>query len=220
MPKRRNRRHQNGTAVYQLLPDGPADILRVPATEADGSVIRPAMVEPADWKDPTDTVSHRARQHGARDVHGWRRVWTIASLHASCPREITAAHVRAADRLLSDYERAYVGAHGAGTMDYIDGGTNSGVPDSSLEAMARYRAACGAVGTYSAMVLNHVVLGNWTITRLAASLDIHRDRAHGRLHSALERLREHYWPKDAESGSAASSATLEPESDNRTGRWR
>jgi len=183
--------------------DGPPDVQRAaiveqrrrnPGEPSEPIEHRAAMVEPAQWKDPADTGT-AARMYGSRTVQGWRRVSTIKSLHETSGREITAAHVKAAERLLGDYEIGIEGAVQSGTpSERVDGGSSAGISGARLDAMKRYRQAMEAIGATAALIVCKVVLDNWTVTELAAALGIHRDRAHGRLQAGLERLREHYWP--------------------------
>ena len=237
MSKRKSRT-ANPTALPPEL-DGPpagkgydmrAPVLRGPGDDRGNPELRAAVVEAAEWRDPADIDSARARGHGARPIHGWRRVWTIASLHVSCPREITAAHVRAAERLLGDYERgeAMIGGGGA-NLDRVDCPGPGAISDERIDACERYREAMGAVGVAGAAILRWVVVDNWTVSRLGVQLGLHRDRAHGRLYAALERLREHYWPPRADRAIEAPTDVLEPVAGvvgleglaaERLGRWR
>ncbi len=218
--------------------DGPPDILTQERSESRPTPGAPGLSEivtyraavvsdDVPWKDPTD-MSARARSHGAREIKGWRRVWTIAVLHASCPREITEAHVKAAEKLLADYEFGVEGASNGRTYDRVDGASSGGISGDRLDAVRRYREALAVCGTEGGMVLGWVVIHNWTVTRLAAQLGLHRDRAHGRLYAGLERLREHYWPHRS---TRASGPVHEPVAvlvdldssglaEDRMGRWR
>lgn len=153
---------------------------------------REAIVQQADWKDPDDLETARARHYGSRTVHGWRRVWTISVLHASCPREITVDHVAAAERLLGDYETGIEGASTGRGMEYIDSACSGSVSEGRMDAIRDFREALASAGAEGGRILTWVVLENWSLRRLAGHLGLHPHRAHGRLYGALERLREHY----------------------------
>ena len=181
-------------------------------------VLREAVVEATDWKDPDDTDSARARGHGARSIHGWRSVRTIDVLHRHSPREITAAHVKAAGRLLSDYEIGIEGASNGRSYDRVDGAASGGISGIRLDALRRYREAMDVCGVEGARVLGWVVIDNLSVAKIADKLGLHRDRAHGRLYAALERLREHYWPPRRDVGVQPLVGVYE--GDERVGRWR
>ncbi len=218
--------------------DGPPDIL----THERGEM-RPTPGEPGlpmavtyrsavvsddvPWKDPTD-MSARARSHGAREIKGWRRVWQISAMHHRNPREITAVLVRAAEKLLADYEFGIEGATNGRTYDRVDGASSGGISGDRLDAVRRYREAMAVCGAAGAEILVWVVIDNHTNSWLGEKLGIHRDQAHGRLYSSLQRLREHYWPNRE---APAPTPIHEPElaimdldagglAAERLGRWR
>ena len=177
-------------------PDGPSELTRAAVLcSACEQVLRPHLVEAAEWSDPAD-MSTRARYHGAKRIQGWRRVWSIQTLHDGSPREVTRQHLRAATRLLSDYELGVEGAQHGRNMERVDEGPRIGtdVPGARLDALRRHRLAMAALGEQAGFVVLAVAVGNWTIVELAKHLGIQRHRAHGRLAAGLERLREHYWP--------------------------
>lgn len=174
--------------------DGPPRIQRNAIVTNDGVVIREAMVEQIEWPDPTDMSARlrRATVPGARveakKVTGYKRVWTIDTLHRSSPAEITDDLVKAATRFVDDHQRregALVGgwASSSGDLDPVDVRVAAGI---------RYDEAAAAMGLHGSYVVYHVAILNWTITALALHLGINRDRSFGHLQSALERLREHY----------------------------
>ena len=209
--------------------EGPPMHLRAPVARGAGDArgapeLRPALVEEATWRDPTDTTTAMARARGAKPINGWRRVWTIAALHRSAPREITAAHVKAAERLLGDYELGVEMVSGGKGYDRVDCVGPGSISDDRIDALARYQSALAAVGNSGASVLRWVVIDNRTVSWLGDKLGIHRHRAHGRLYAAIERLREHYWPPRRD---AAPQPVYEPVladaglmAEDREGRWR
>ncbi len=148
------------------------------------------------WRDPEDT-STQARYHGARNITGWRRIDVVAALHHSCPREITDAHLAAANRLRRDHELGVHGAHlGNAQNDRVSGGKdNTGMAAAQIDALGRFREAIAAVGSLrseAVTVLCRVVLDNWDLSDLKAAYGVSRDRMHGRFYAGIERLREHY----------------------------
>lgn len=209
------------------LNDGPPSIQRGSIKAADGSEIRAPLVAETEWKDPTDTSAH-ARHHGARTVRGWRRVWQMDVLHNSSPNEISLSHVKAAERLLGDFEVGVEGASRADkTADRVDHTADYGVSSHRLEALERYQTALAALGRQASHIVFLVVITNWTITSLAEALGISRDRAFGRLQAGLERLREHYHPPRPNPNPGPQiepRAMLDPGvtdiAQNRLGRWR
>lgn len=216
--------------VAQTMPH--IEIRRAPVKFAVPVAIvhRDALLERADWKDPADTGA-AARMRGARTISGWRRVWVIQALHTGSPREITPAHVKAAERLLGDYEIGIEGAsQGGAKIDRVDGTNNDGLNPWSgrLKAAKNYREAMEALGSAAALIVSCVVIDNWTIVRLAASIGVDRNRAFGRLAAGLERLREHYAPPRQNAATRAISEAPEPPIDaavvdvpqERLGRWR
>ncbi len=218
MPKRRKSDAPTPTHV-DFVPDGPPDAQRQAVVQGE-CVLRDAIVAPAEWRDPADS-STQARHHGARKVQGWRRVWTIQVLHDGSPREITSAHVRAAERLLGDYELGVDGAtQGGMANDKVDGGGGGGISGARLDALRRYREAMGALGSQGALIVTLVVVDNWNVSRLAGALGIGRDRAFGRLQAGLERLREHYWPPRENAAVQVSEDALAEDGEFRAGRWR
>ncbi len=218
--------------------DGPPDILTQERSESRPTPGSPGLSEivtyraavvsdDVPWKDPTD-MSARARSHGAREIKGWRRVWTIAKLHTTCPNEITEQFVKAAERLLADYEFGVEGASNGRTYDRIDGASSGGMNEAQLDAVRRFREALASLREGEAEVAVLVIVENWSVSQLAERLHLHRDRAHGRLYGALNGLKEHYWPHRA---TRASGPVYEPSAalvdldagslaEDRMGRWR
>lgn len=221
------KRDRSAATLPPLDGDGPPHVQRA-AIKLGDILIRDPIVERTEWKDPEDTSS-RARNHGAKPIQGWRRVWVIQRLHETSPREITQAHVKAAERLLGDYERGVDGAcQGGFANDRVDASSADPTTDAQLDALERYREAVAILGGQGGLIVTVVVVDNWPIVRLAAYLGVHRDRAFGRLQAGLERLREHYTPIRQTPAVRAVSAALEPLElagcydlpSERIGRWR
>lgn len=123
-------------------PDGPSELTRAAVLcSACEQVLRPHLVEAAEWSDPAD-MSTRARYHGAKRIQGWRRVWSIQTLHDGSPREVTRQHLRAATRLLSDYELGVEGAQHGRNMERVDEGPRIGT-----DVPAPGWMHCGAIGS-------------------------------------------------------------------------
>jgi DNA-directed RNA polymerase specialized sigma24 family protein len=229
------RRHRQ---VLVLDADGPPNVQRVAHVEQRPVPGRPGdtttavyeqRIRHAEWRDPEDT-SVQARHHGARNIAGWRRIDVIAALHASSPREITQAHLAAANRLRRDHEIGVLGAKlGRRQNEPVDGGATADLTTAQLDALRRFRQAMAAVGgpnSQSATLLVWVVLDNWNITDLSADSGVSRDRMHGRLQAALEQLKDHYMPpappRRGREGSPAASGDLDGVTlpADRLGRWR
>ena len=222
------RRHQQPPALPDHEGQPPA-VQREPVT-AGATVLREPLVQRADWADPDDASAQARLRSGARRVQGWRRIWSIDALHEGSPREITKAHVGAAQKLLGDYEIGIEGASpDGGRLERVDGAVHEGLHPWSarIRAAQRYREAVQALGEQAAFIVTLVVIDNWTMVRLSQALGTTRDRAFGRLQAGLERLREHYQPprQNAAAGPAAEheEAVLDPGISDlppeRLGRW-
>jgi hypothetical protein len=219
------RKASKSPAVVAEL-DGPPEHMREPVMRGlddvrGDSLLREALVESAKWRDPADTASAMARARGSRSVNGWRSVRTMTKLHGINPREFTAAHLRAANKLLTDYEIGIEGASNGRNYDRVDGAVPGDISAIRLDALRRYREAMEACGVQSARVLGLAIISNLSIVKLAGTLGINKEQAHGRLYGAVERLREHYWPPRGNQ-TDTDYAALEKiaDVDERIGRWR
>lgn len=166
-----------------------------------------------DWADPEDMGRFGKR---ARRIEGYRRVWTIDSLHRINPREITAEHVKAASRLLTDHELGE-GARIGSAPERVD---HSGAPDfpaSQIDALTRLRHAADALGPAGWRIVTRVVCHNFTLAALAQWLPSTSDQARGRLIAGLDRLVEHYTPPTKRAPVVVIEVELGTE---RLGRWR
>ena len=200
-------------AAEQRAEDQAPAAQRRPALGKDGSVLREPVATPDSLRP------------------GFRRVWTIDVMHASCPREVTKAHVAAARRLLNDCEIGVWGAsQGGANLDRVDSASPDGLNPWSpqLVALRRFEEAMASLRSASRLTIQRVVIENWTITRLAERLGIHRHRAHGRIWAGLEDLREHYAPQReampvpgvGEVVAASEDLDAMPLPQDRIGRWR
>ena len=205
--------------------DGPPAIQRKRIIAADGTVLREETVFRSEWDDPADTSARtkKGARFGARAIRGFRRVWTIDVLHRGSPNEITAAHVAAAERLVTDHQRR----EGAVVMRSGSGASELGAIDVRVQAGIHYEAAMAALTEQGRFVVLRVAILNWTIVKLAEKLKINRDRAHGRVQAALDDLREHYdagkkrKPREAPLETVAEAETVADEGlpVERIGRW-
>jgi hypothetical protein len=204
-------------AVLPGTATAPAIQFRTIATP-DGEVLREPLVQNAEWKDPDDDGAY-ARRQGARVIHGQRAVWQVARLHGTSPNEITAAHLKAAERYLNDWNvrngplRSQLG-QGAG-------GGDTPIVNAAVRAGAAMDAVAAALGPSALRILNIVVINNRPVSVLAGALGIAHARAFGRFVAAIERLREHYQPP------AKPRAHVEPPPPDvddvpaeRLGRWK
>lgn len=213
----------SGRAAILELADGPPDIQTETVLAKDGTIIRDPTVTRSDWRDPDDADAHR-KKTGARTIHGYRRVWTILSLHGSSPSEITEQHVKAAVVLLGDYERSLGAACGRDpTIAPVDNGrAEEGPEERRIRAAQRYEAALCAVGLEGSVLVFHIAIMNRTVTEMAAQWGVSRDRLHGRLCGALGRLAEFYWPPTQRSIASQMPlmAILDGLPAERFGRWK
>lgn len=145
------------------------------------------------WDDPADTRTVGSRT--VRQVHGFRRVDPLITLHRRSPADFTVAHLRAAERLRDDYEMSEGARVRAG-----QGGGDMGIINAQMAAAARYRNAVQAVGPEPWTVLRLVVLDGWTVARFAEKFYPDDVRSVGgkwtrrRLIGALDLLHLHYNP--------------------------
>lgn len=200
--------------------DGPPSIQRQQIVDALGAVIREPTVtrdDRPDLDDPNATIRRKA----VRRVQGWRRVWTIDSLHRICPSEITEHHVAAASRFVDDHQRR----EGA-IVSRGNGGSDMGPEDVRVAAAINCEAARAAIGTSAYWYVFRACVLNWTVTDLALKADTRRDKVHGHLAAGLERLREHYddmRPRRTFVPIAAPPAPDPPDTGlpaERSGRWK
>lgn len=181
---------------HTITPDhheGPPAIQRIVIATSDGEIIRDPMVAKTEWRDPDDL--RPGNREGARKIGGWKKVWTIDTLHKTSPDQITKPIVAAATRLLDDMQTR-AGVRGAGELrNRVDGAAGSAiaVEDVKLRAGDRVEAAWAAIGYQNRMLLEAVVVENWTLTKLSANFHVkNRDRVFGLVLGALTMLREHY----------------------------
>ena len=173
----------------------PPDVVASPVFAAEGAVvIRPALVQRAEWTDPSDmTGKHRDRDGRlrAKTVYGWRRVSTLFNLHQRSPSDVTARHLLAAAQLTRDFE---VGKHGARAGGGIGSPDGAPIVTSQIRASIAFDAACAAMtGRLSDAVVS-VVIGNLTIEAVARVLGISVRQTRKRLIDGLDALVEHYTP--------------------------
>lgn len=150
---------------------------RVAVVAADGTVVREPTAEPD-------------RKRG-----GYRRANTLLRMHNGNPRLVTQLHLRAAARLVRDYEVGILGAKmSGGSLDRVDGATGGDVSQRQLDAATAYRAACDAMGPSLRTVVQWVVLRDWRMPEVGRVLDVTEGAAQGYLVAGLDALADHYWP--------------------------
>jgi hypothetical protein len=225
-PIKRRRVARESDVVLDQHTDGPPQVQRVAVIGIGGLIIRDAIVEPVEWKDPDDAAA-RFKKTGARTIRGWKRVWTIDVLHRKPNSEVSEAHVKAATRLVDDHQRRE-GVVSGGRASGSD--TDMGPIDVRVAAGIRYEAAMEFVGVSGASILFRVVILNWTLAKLAERIGSTSDRTLGRLMAVLDRLVEHYdsgkRKRPHAPSQAAPDAPPEPEPEatglpmERSGRWR
>lgn len=165
---------------------------------SDGTVMRPARIERAEWSDPDDMDPGNmasARTRKARQIDGFRRVSVLANLHKRSPSEITKAHVEAGERFTRDFEVGHEGARSAGGGGHTDSSAPGWPTHQQLAALTRYRQAIEALGPTLSGIVVAVVLSNWTIEQVAERLKTSPHRAVGRFAASMDRLCDFYWPE-------------------------
>ena len=163
----------------------PAFALDADTAAPPGAQLANAHAERAEWDDPEDTGR---RGSYARQVHGFRRIDPLITLHRRDPREITEQHIRAAEKLRDDHEMSQ------GVMRRSGGGGDMGIVNAQMAAAERYRAAVKAVGPRLWTILRLVVIDGWTVQRWAQKFVMSEHKAKGYLVAALDCLHDHYNP--------------------------
>jgi hypothetical protein len=112
-------------------------------------------------------------------------------------RTVTRTHLIAARRFSEDYE---VGVEGAccraGDTVIVDGGGGGlDISDTRLDALARYRGACDAMGPSLRGVAQAMALHRWSLVRMATVCVVSEDQASVLVVAALDRLSDWYWPE-------------------------
>ena len=126
---------------------------------------------------------------------GFRMRSPLLTMHRANSGTVTALHLRAACRFRDDYEFGVEGASGGNRSgERIDGGKQGGASDLRLDAVARYRMACDAMGAALRSVVQAVVIGSWSVSAVARVCHLSKDQATGYLVAGLDMLSEHYWP--------------------------
>lgn len=168
-------------------PVGPPEILAQAITLPNGDILREALIQSHQRRD-MDNIQVR----GAKVIIGWRRTWTIDRLHTSSPNEITHRHVKAASRLLDDYQAS----QGALTGGRPPSGSDIRLDPVEVRIIAakKYEDAMEAIGLEDARLVYHVVIQNQTMSWVQTNLAMDRHAALGHLSSGLTRLRDHYSP--------------------------
>ena len=172
----------------------------VPDHAKGARLLRAPRVTSAEWTDPADTQAmdrdpDSPSRRRARKIRGYRAEGIVERMHAAMPREVTEEHVKAANRLLDDYEIGVMGAQvTAKHQGRVDGRTAADMPQRQLDAIGRYHGAVAALGRAAAELLGAVVFHGMSCEAVAVHTGSDRIRVTGRVTAGLERLREHYWP--------------------------
>jgi Domain of unknown function (DUF6456) len=168
-------------------------------------------------RDPEDTTIR-----GAKIVHGWRRTWTIDRLHASSPELITSKHVRAASRLVDDFQASQgISMGGRAPTE----GARLDPVEVRIAASRRYESAMMAVGLEGAYLVFHAAIEGQTMEWISERLGINRAVLLGLLSASLTRLRDHYTPPAPMSSVIAAIMEMIDKGvshipQERLGRWR
>ena len=175
------------------------DIRRRTILAADRTtVLREPTAEAGEWRDPDDDNPQRRK---ARTISGSRAADPLQAM-AMRGKLVTERHLKAAQRLLDDWEFGVLGARPSSVKTGGGGYQAAQYPEEArLAHLADARAARAAVGERGFSVLAHVVLGipepeQRTVRAYAQRHGMHEQTATGLLFGALERLAEHYLPAE------------------------
>jgi hypothetical protein len=194
---------QPNVPAVQLVPMR-GDVIKSDCTgtrKAVDALIREPLAVRGEWDDPSDT---NTRSRSATQVSGYRRndplltLWvrggrkTGTEVHPNS--EVTALHIRAAERYRDDFEIAN-GAQPGYERGEVRGSSSPGAPSEfRLHALRSYRAATTAVGARLSRILVAIVLGREDLSGYAEAFGISAHSAKGYLIAALDRLLDHYEP--------------------------
>lgn len=129
---------------------------------------------------------------------GYRRADPLMRMHKADPRLITRVHLGAARKFSEDYEVGMEGGCSPGGLRVaVDGNEAPDVAEIRFAAMARYRAACDAIGPTLRTAVQLSVLHKVSLAAMAPRLGMTPERASGWLLGGLDRLADHYWPDRA-----------------------
>ncbi len=196
----KQRKATHAPPLTEAVDLGPA-IRRVPIYAADGALLRDATTAQAEWADPHDTNPQRRE---ARRVSASRAADPLVAMMQR-GKLITDRHIKAAGKLLDDWECGVLGAKPGGGKAFGSGASGgfqaAQYPEEArLAHLSSARAAQAAVGVTGFRILAHVVLGipspeNRSVRAYAVRHDMHEQTATGLLFASLERLAEHYNPR-------------------------
>jgi len=147
-----------------------------------------------------------------RKTGGYRRANPLWRMHqADHGRTITRLHLAAATRFSEDYEIGIEGARLTMAARGIqDGCETADVSQTRMAALARYRAACEALGGTLRTPVQLLVLHNTPISRMVGLFGLVEDRLSGWVLAGLDRLCDHYWPNRVTRSDAADVLMLDP----------
>lgn len=188
-PKRKQR-----PEATQTLAEGPHDIQTRTIVAWDGSILRDAMAEPDEWRDPADNRdAQQARGRQPATVRGWRRTWCVRRLHRAAPGQITERHVDAAARFVSDVELRCGASPGARIAERIDaGGSDMPIVTRAVHAGIRLDRARDEIGHNNFWLVTWVAVDNMPISTVTERLHVRNETALARVYAALTALLDHY----------------------------
>jgi hypothetical protein len=160
-------------------------------TDRDGTIIREATAEAGSWRDPADTSPNRRKP---KRIEGYRAADALSTLKRR-GSQITQLHLRAANRLRSSHELGELGVRpGYERLEVGSAyfGPTDGPNVMRLDALQSYREAREAVPRSQWPILEHVVIGNGSVSSYGAEHRMRRDQAVGYLIAALDCLVDHY----------------------------
>lgn len=150
----------------------------------------PAVITPILLREPLADLDTK--------TGGYRRADPLMRMHKADPRLVTRLHLGAARKFSEDYEVGMEGGCSPGGLRVaVDGNEAPDVAEMRFDAMARYRAACDAVGPTLRTAVQLSVLHKVSLRAMAPRLGMSEERASGWLLAGLDRLADHYWPDRA-----------------------
>lgn len=178
-------------------------------------ILRSARIEPASWPDPEDLNPNRRT---VRMIPGYRRISPLVRMHRA-NGNITARHIKAANRIAIDFETSDGARAGGQVLDRVSGGGGEGnIITGLMMAAQRFREARDAMGNLATFVVPMVV-GGMSLEQIARLNTCRTERATTRLIEGLDRLVGHYEALDGDKKPAPVPIPI-ISVDERIGRWR
>lgn len=165
----------------------------------EGVTARSLKADEQAERKPTPIILREALVDADTRRGGYRRADPLTRMHGKAPGMVTRVHLAAARKFSEDYEVGDLGASmSGGVTEHVDGGGSTPeVSERRLDAIARYRAACDAIGPSMRTAVQLVVLHRRSMADIASLLAMPETRASGWLLAGLDRLADFYFPDRA-----------------------